>query len=60
MMELIARMAEIVASRNESDVLVAMSLGSCIGVALLDRVSGQVHARGARMSDAPGTSPPGF
>lgn len=39
MAELIARMAEIVASRNESDVLVAMGLGSCIGVALLDRAS---------------------
>jgi len=37
--ELVARMAEIVASRKESDVLVAMGLGSCIGVALLDRAS---------------------
>ena len=39
MAELVARMAEIVASRKESDVLVAMGLGSCIGVALLDRAS---------------------
>ncbi|MEP6641998.1 MAG: chemotaxis protein CheD [Gaiellales bacterium] len=39
MAELIARMAELVASRRESDVLVAMGLGSCIGVALLDRAS---------------------
>jgi chemotaxis protein CheD len=39
MAEVIARMAEIVTSRKESDVLVAMGLGSCIGVALLHRAS---------------------
>jgi chemotaxis protein CheD len=39
MAESIARMAEIVVSQSESDVLVAMGLGSCVGVALLDRSS---------------------
>jgi chemotaxis protein CheD len=44
--ELMARMAEIAVSRNDSDVLVALGLGSCIGVALLDRsslVAGLAH-----------------
>ncbi len=39
MAELMARMAEIAVSRHEADVLVALGLGSCIGVALLDRAS---------------------
>jgi chemotaxis protein CheD len=39
MAELMARMAEIAVSRHEADVLVALGLGSCIGVALLDRTS---------------------
>ena len=39
MAELMARMAEIAVSRHEGDVLVALGLGSCIGVALLDRAS---------------------
>ncbi len=46
MAELMARMAEIAVSRHEADVLVALGLGSCIGVALLDRsslVSGLAH-----------------
>jgi chemotaxis protein CheD len=46
MTELIARMAEIVTSQDESDVLVAMGLGSCVGVGLLHRtapVAGLAH-----------------
>jgi chemotaxis protein CheD len=46
MAELMARMAEIAVSRHEADVLVALGLGSCIGLALLDRsspVSGLAH-----------------
>ena len=39
MAELMARMAEIAVSRHEADVLVALGLGSCIGVAVLDRAS---------------------
>jgi chemotaxis protein CheD len=39
MAELIARMAEIAVSRHEGDVLVALGLGSCIGIAVLDRAS---------------------
>ena len=39
MAELMARMAEIAVSRHEADVLVALGLGSCIGIALLDRAS---------------------
>jgi chemotaxis protein CheD len=39
MAELIARMAEIAVSRYEGDVLVALGLGSCIGIALLDGAS---------------------
>jgi chemotaxis protein CheD len=39
MAELMARMAEIAVSRSELDVLVALGLGSCIGIALLDRSS---------------------
>lgn len=46
MAELMARMAEIAVSRYEADVLVALGLGSCIGLALLDRsspVAGLAH-----------------
>lgn len=46
MTEVIVRMAEIVTSRSEADVLVAMGLGSCVGVALLHRsspVAGLAH-----------------
>jgi chemotaxis protein CheD len=46
MADLMARMAEIAVSRHEADVLVALGLGSCIGLALLDRsspVSGLAH-----------------
>jgi chemotaxis protein CheD len=46
MAELMARMAEIAVSRHEADVLVALGLGSCIGLALLDRsspVAGLAH-----------------
>lgn len=39
MADLMARMAEIAVSRHEADVLVALGLGSCIGVALLDSMS---------------------
>ncbi len=39
MAELMARMAEIAVSRHEADILIALGLGSCIGVALLDRAS---------------------
>ena len=39
MAELMARMAEIAVSRYPGDVLVALGLGSCIGVAVLDRAS---------------------
>jgi chemotaxis protein CheD len=34
------RMGEIAVSRNRKDELVAMGLGSCIGLALIDRASG--------------------
>jgi|1186.fasta_scaffold196021_2 chemotaxis protein CheD len=40
MADLMARMAEIVASQTPGDVLVALGLGSCIGVALLDDSGG--------------------
>jgi chemotaxis protein CheD len=46
MADLMARMAEIAVSRHEDDVLVALGLGSCIGLALLDRsspVAGLAH-----------------
>jgi chemotaxis protein CheD len=46
MADLMARMAEITVSKHEADVLVALGLGSCIGLALLDRsspVSGLAH-----------------
>jgi chemotaxis protein CheD len=46
MAELMARMAEIAVSKHEADVLVALGLGSCIGLALLDRsspVAGLAH-----------------
>jgi chemotaxis protein CheD len=46
MADLMARMAEIAVSRHEADVLVALGLGSCIGIALLDRgslVAGLAH-----------------
>jgi chemotaxis protein CheD len=39
MAELMARMAEIAVSRYGGDVLVAPGLGSCIGIAVLDRAS---------------------
>lgn len=39
MAELMARMAEIAVSRYQGDILVALGLGSCIGVAVLDRAS---------------------
>ena len=36
MTQLVARMAEMVASSSEGDVLVGLGLGSCIGLALVD------------------------
>jgi chemotaxis protein CheD len=39
MAELMARMAEIAVSGHEADVLIAVGLGSCIGIAVLDRAS---------------------
>jgi len=55
-----ARMAEIAVSRYEGDVLVALGLGSCIGVALLDRaslVAGLPH--GVPPESRPGSPTPG-
>jgi chemotaxis protein CheD len=46
MADLMARMAEIAVSKHEADVLVALGLGSCIGVAVLDHgalVAGLAH-----------------
>ena len=60
MAELMARMAEIAVSRHEADVLVALGLGSCIGVALLDRaslVAGLAHV--VLPESRPGGSTPG-
>jgi len=60
MAELMARMAEIAVSRHEGDVLVALGLGSCIGVALLDRaslVAGLAHV--VLPDSRPGSSTPG-
>ena len=60
MAELMARMAEIAVSRHESDVLVALGLGSCIGVALLDRaslVAGLAHV--VLPESRPGSPTPG-
>ena len=48
MAELMARMAEIAVSRHEADVLVALGLGSCIGLALLDRALAGRRARPRR------------
>ena len=48
MADLMARMAEIAVSRHEADVLVALGLGSCIGLALLDRVVAGLRARARR------------
>jgi chemotaxis protein CheD len=55
-----ARMAEIAVSRHDADVLVALGLGSCIGVALLDRaslVAGLAHV--VLPESRPGTTTPG-
>jgi chemotaxis protein CheD len=60
MAELMARMAEIAVSRHEGDILVALGLGSCIGVALLDRaslVAGLAHV--VLPESRPGTGTPG-
>jgi chemotaxis protein CheD len=60
MAELMARMAEIAVSRHEADVLVALGLGSCIGVALLDRaslVAGLAHV--VLPESRPGSPTPG-
>jgi chemotaxis protein CheD len=60
MAELMARMAEIAVSRYEADVLVALGLGSCIGVAVLDRASlaaGLAHV--VLPESRPGTPSPG-
>ena len=60
MADLMARMAEIAVSRHEADVLVALGLGSCIGVALLDRaslVAGLAHV--VLPESRPGATTPG-
>ena len=60
MPELMARMAEIAVSRHEADVLVALGLGSCIGVALLDGaslVAGLAHV--VLPESRPGATTPG-
>jgi chemotaxis protein CheD len=60
MAELLARMAEIAVSRHDGDVLVALGLGSCIGVALLDGaslVAGLAHV--VLPESRPGTATPG-
>jgi chemotaxis protein CheD len=60
MAELMARMAEIAVSKHEADVLVALGLGSCIGLALLDRsspVAGLAHI--VLPESREGTSVPG-
>ena len=60
MAELMARMAEIAVSRHEGDVLVALGLGSCIGVALLDRASPVAGLAHVVLPDSrPGSSTPG-
>jgi chemotaxis protein CheD len=44
--EIMVRMGELVSSRDPSDVLVAIGLGSCIGLALIDRkrpIAGLAH-----------------
>lgn len=60
MAELMARMAEIAVSRHDGDVLVALGLGSCIGVAVLDRaspVAGLAHV--VLPESRPGPAAPG-
>jgi len=60
MADLMARMAEIAVSRHEADVLVALGLGSCIGVALLDGaslVAGLAHV--VLPESRPGATTPG-
>jgi chemotaxis protein CheD len=60
MAELMARMAEIAVSCHEGDVLVALGLGSCIGVALLDRASPVAGLAHVVLPDSrPGSSTPG-
>lgn len=59
--ELMVRMGELEASRSAGDVLVSIGLGSCIGLALVDRqncVAGLAHVMlptaSASAGDAPG------
>jgi chemotaxis protein CheD len=60
MAELMARMAELVASQTPGDVLTALGLGSCIGVALVDdscRVGALAHVVLPTSQGAPGAGP---
>ncbi len=58
--ELMARMGEYVASGASGDVLVSLGLGSCIGLALIDRragVCGLAHVVLPHGDGAPGDTP---
>ncbi len=58
--ELMARMGEYVASATAGDVLVSLGLGSCIGLALIDRragVSGLAHVVLPQGTPGPGDGP---
>ncbi len=58
--ELMARMGEFVASGAAGDVLVSLGLGSCIGLALIDRragVCGLAHVVLPHGDGAPGDTP---
>lgn len=51
--ELMARMGEMVISRDPAEVLVAIGLGSCIGLALLDRRSPVVGLAHVMLPESP-------
>jgi chemotaxis protein CheD len=52
--ETMVRMGEIAASRNAGDVLVAIGLGSCIGLALVDRVTSVAGLAHVMLPDSSG------
>src|SRR4051794_25913014 len=52
--ELMARMGEQIVSADSGDTLVALGLGSCIGVALLDRLNGLAGLSHVMLADSGG------
>src|SRR5690348_1563317 len=61
--EIMVRMGELAASKAAGDVLVTIGLGSCIGLALVDRrrsLAGLAHVMLPSATDAKDTSPAKF